>query len=97
MAQLACERCGAELAPEQPAILVDGQEEGDYTNPAGYRYRLRFVAEAPGAVASGPASHEASWFPSYTWQRLFCKGCSHHVGWLFRSKTREFRGLIQAS
>ena len=50
---------------------------------------------AAGCQAAGQTSDEASWFSGYTWQRAFCRKCSTHVGWLYRSKTGSFYGILR--
>lgn len=72
-----------------------GRHRHEVRNPDGYRYTVACYSAAPGCVAAGETSPEASWFPGYTWQRAFCRSCTRHVGWLFRHKTGLFYALIE--
>ena len=89
-----CPRCASSLAGADERIAVAGQRVHRVSNPAGHRFVLSCFAAAPGCVAAGQSSDEASWFAGHTWQRAFCRRCSTHVGWLFRSKTGAFYGLL---
>ena len=93
--EVSCRRCGHRIAGATAAIAVTGAHRHDVVNPGGFRYRLGCFEAAAGCIAAGETSHEASFFPGYTWQRAFCRRCSRHVGWLFRHKTGVFYGLIE--
>jgi hypothetical protein len=90
---LSCQRCGAELTRADQRVDVDGRHEHQVVNPGGYGFTIACFDSAPGCVATGETSDEASWFSGYTWQRAYCRGCSRHVGWLFRSRSHVFYGL----
>lgn len=87
-----CGRCGAELADH--AIQEDGGHRHRFVNAAGIPFVVGCWSDAPGCVASGPATDEDTWFAGCTWQRAFCRRCGAHAGWLFRGKTRVFFALI---
>jgi len=76
------------------AIAIDAATTHTRTNPAGEQFTVRCYAAAAGAAPGGPATDEHTWFAGHTWRRLFCKQCSTHVGWQFRSRARVFVGLI---
>ncbi len=89
-----CGRCGAELADAGDAIEVSGGAKDRFANRAGVLFEVALYEQAPGCVASGPATDEDTWFEGMTWQRAYCKGCGAHAGWLFRSKSQVFFALI---
>ncbi len=88
-----CHHCDAVLSSGEP-VPIERKLRHDLTNAAGVTFHVRCYDSADGAAAAGPASDEHSWFAGHTWRRLFCKGCSKHVGWLFRSRTQVFSGLF---
>lgn len=89
-----CPGCAAELAPADEATLVDGAARHQATNRAGLEFRIACYGAAPGCAAGGPATDEDTWFPGHTWQRVFCRACGVHAGWLFRGKTRVFVAIV---
>ena len=97
MSPARCAECGAELAPGDEAIEVDGRAGHRFANRAGAVFTVDCYAHAPGCVAGGPATDEDTWFPGHTWQRAYCRACGTHAGWLFRSKARVFTALIAAA
>lgn len=88
-----CARCRAELAPADELVDIGGSEHR-FTNRAGTSFDVRCYTRAPGCTAGGPATDEDTWFDGHTWQRAFCRACGAHAGWLFRSKSRVFFGLL---
>jgi hypothetical protein len=89
-----CGHCGARLAAPEDTLRVAGRHAHEVRNRAGLQWTVHCFARAAGAVASGPATDEETWFSGHTWQRLFCRQCSRHVGWLFRAKSQTFAALI---
>lgn len=92
-----CARCRAPLTGDDEAVEVDGHHRHRFTNSAGLHFVVACYAHAPGTAAGGPATDEDSWFAGHTWQRVFCRQCGAHAGWLFRSKTRVFFCLQQTA
>lgn len=88
-----CGRCDHVLT-EMPALVVDGNSEHTFSNSAGVTFQITCYREATGAAPGGPASDEQTWFAGHTWRRLFCRECSNHVGWQFRSRSRVFVALV---
>lgn len=88
-----CAHCGAELAPGDELVDI-GSTQHRFTNRAGTSFDVRCYGRAPGCAAGGPATDEDTWFEGHTWQRAFCRACGAHAGWLFRSKSRVFFGLL---
>lgn len=82
------------MLTDAAALAIDGATDHTRTNPAGEQFALRCYATADGAAPGGPATDEHTWFSGHTWRRLFCKQCSTHVGWQFRSRTQVFVALI---
>jgi uncharacterized C2H2 Zn-finger protein len=91
---LVCGRCGAPITDKKARIDVNEQHEHYFVNPHGYDYRIGCFAKAPGCIAFGKTSGEFTWFPGYTWQIDYCRSCSRHLGWMFRSPRHNFHGLI---
>ncbi len=89
-----CERCNTAVCLAEARIRVAGKHSHQVMNPAGYLFDVVCYERASGCIGAGEASNQATWFPGYTWQRAFCKACSNHLGWLFRSKSHMFFGLI---
>lgn len=90
---ISCQRCGAELTRSDRRIQVAGAHQHRVANPGGFAFTIACFDTAAGCIAAHTASDEASWFSGYTWQRAFCRGCTWHVGWLFRQKNHVFYGL----
>ncbi len=96
-APVTCARCHAVLTRDLYTIDINGaHRHADLVNPGGHLFTIVCFGEAPGCVASGETSDERAWFSGYTWQRACCRGCTWHVGWLFRSRSQEFIGLDTA-
>jgi hypothetical protein len=94
---LRCPACAAAVASPADELAIDGAVRHRLGNRAGATFEVACFERAPGAAASGPATDDDTWFPGHTWQRAFCRGCSGHVGWLFRGKARVFFGLVEGA
>lgn len=95
--KLYCARCGRLITEGGFRISIDGAHEHSRFNPAGLRFQIALFKEAPGAVATGPATAEFTWFPGYAWEVTACGGCRTHLGWRYRGGDRPkvFFGLIR--
>ena len=91
---LVCRRCRTPITNRGAAIEVSDQHEHYFVNPHGYDFRIGCFAVAPGCVAHGATTSEFTWFPGHTWQHASCRGCTQHLGWLFRSPRQQFFGLV---
>jgi hypothetical protein len=52
---------------------------------------------APGCVARGAPSDEATWFAGYAWTCVACANCGEHLGWVYEragAGAARFFGLI---
>jgi len=92
--RLLCHRCRAPITTDDQRISVNDRHEHYFVNPHGYDFQVGCFAQAPGATGAGAATAEWTWFSGYTWQLDHCRNCAAHLGWLFRSKTQVFHGLI---
>jgi len=100
---LRCRTCGHRVAPLSAATSFDGGHGHCFSNPHGYRFRIRLFAAAPGCVHEGAATEYFSWFPGYAWRVACCGGCCTHLGWEFScigapgpGEPGGFHGLIGA-
>jgi len=91
---LVCVRCRAKITDESARIEVNDKHEHYFVNPHGYDYQIGCYSKAEGCIAHGQTSGEFSWFPGYVWQIDYCRSCSRHLGWMFRSPRHFFHGLI---
>jgi len=92
--RLICARCRHPITSAGQRIEVNGGHQHHFVNPHGYDFRVGCFAAAPGAVAGGPTTAEWTWFSGFTWQLAHCAACTTHLGWLFRSKSQVFHGLV---
>lgn len=92
--KLLCVQCRNEVTTEADRIAVDDRHDHTFANPAGYGYRIGCFGAAPGVRPRGIPSGHWTWFPGYMWQLDVCTACGHHLGWRFKSRDREFHGLI---
>jgi hypothetical protein len=93
-ARLVCARCRARITHERARTEVNGKHEHYFVNPHGYDYQIGCFSKAEGCIPHGKTSGEFSWFPGYVWQIDYCRSCSWHLGWMFRSPRHFFHGLI---
>jgi len=92
--RLLCVRCHHPITDIASRIEIAGSFEHHGANPHGFRFRFGSFVAAPGCVLHGEPSTHYSWFPGYSWQVANCSLCSVHIGWLFRSDSGHFYGLI---
>jgi hypothetical protein len=91
---LRCARCRHPITTADQRISINDQHEHFFVNPHGYDFHIGCFGSAPGAIGAGPATAEWTWFSGHTWQLSHCRNCSTHLGWLFRSPTQTFHGLV---
>jgi len=90
-----CRSCGNGIASSEHRIELFGTHHHTFANPAGIVYQVGCFSSAPGCVALGRLTLEFTWFPGYAWCFALCAACRTHLGWHYRSETREaFFGLI---
>ena len=90
-----CRACRAMITTRAMALVVDGQQEHTFFNPAGVMYEIGCWAAAPGCVARGIPTSEFTWFRGYRWSYAICRGCDELLGWRFTGAGRGgFWGLI---
>ncbi len=88
-----CGACGNEVTHRRHAIEVDGAHAHTFRNPEGWSFRVGCFAEASGAVPTGAATTEASWFTGCRWRFANCGACGVQLGWWYEG-ARSFAGLI---
>jgi hypothetical protein len=91
---LACAACGRPITTTAARIEMDGAHAHTFANPHGFVYRIGCFSTAPGCAPVSPPSTDFAWFAGYAWQIAACTGCGEHIGWLFRSGSARFHGLI---
>ncbi len=92
---LRCVYCAAVITGTNRRITADDAHEHTFTNPAGIIYHIGCFSSAPGCRCTGELTGEHTWFAGYSWRYASCRGCSAHLGWVFRSLVAdEFYGLI---
>ncbi len=93
-AMLRCRRCDHAITPASARVSRAGAHAHTRINPGGWVYQLGCFAEAPGCVATGPATTEATWFQGHAWRVALCGACGEHLGWRFEGPGDSFWGLI---
>jgi hypothetical protein len=91
---LACVGCLHPVTSTRSRIEVAGSHEHRFLNPHGLMFHIGCFADPVACVPCGESSTLWSWFPSYRWTVAQCSACSEHLGWLFRSASHRFHGLI---
>ena len=92
--RLLCRKCGEPVTAEEYRIEVDGRHVHQRTNPAGVEFEFGCFGEAPGAIAVGKATTEATWFVDRSWRYAACLYCGEHLGWVYEGEGERFFGLI---
>ncbi|MBL8671299.1 MAG: hypothetical protein JNK11_11660 [Alphaproteobacteria bacterium] len=92
-----CAACGVVVTRQRWAIAMAGRHDHVFVNPSGFAFEIGCFREAPGSFAIGPATSEATWFPSYAWQVAVCLGCDIQLGWRYAGGAMPaiFFGLIR--
>ena len=89
-----CAHCLSRISHEEARIEVAGAHAHRFTNPAGYRYDIVCLREAPGCIVDGEPTLEATWFPGFAWSYALCStaagGCGAHLGWRYDGAARFF-------
>lgn len=91
---LLCKSCKHLITNESNRIIINQSHLHTCKNPSGLTFTFGCFSEAPGCIASGPASPEFTWFAGYTWQILICANCGIHLGWCFRNSDQFFALII---
>ena len=93
--RIRCAACGHEITTADTRVSVDGAHVHTRTNPDGQTFTFGCFAAAPGCVAAGAPSLQATWFPGHFWWIELCGGCRAHVGWqFFADGGGDFHGLV---
>mmetsp|Transcript_792 Transcript_792/g.2436 ORF Transcript_792/g.2436 Transcript_792/m.2436 type:complete len:350 (+) Transcript_792:158-1207(+) len=77
---LRCTGCSSQLCT---ASKVLASAAGLFVNPYGAVHDMVIVSEIMNTETLGRPTKEASWFPGYAWQILYCPTCEEHLGWKF--------------
>jgi hypothetical protein len=91
---LRCVVCEERITERGYRREMAGAHEHMFVNPAGFSFVVGCFVAAPGCAQVGMTTDVFSWFPGWTWQVAICRGCSAHVGWIFRCGGEQFHGLI---
>jgi Yippee zinc-binding/DNA-binding /Mis18, centromere assembly len=91
---LACAGCLRPVTTSAARIEVAGAHEHTFANAAGFQFRIGCFARAIGCATVGEPSTYWTWFPGCSWQIEQCSSCGEHLGWLFRSASEAFHGLV---
>ena len=92
---LLCKACRNPVTRSDYRIAVAGKHQHVFFNPHGIVFEVGCFSRADGAVASGTATLEFTWFDGYAWSIAVCGACLDHLGWLYRSESGSgFYGLI---
>jgi len=75
-------------------MATRGTHEHTFVNPHGLAFVIGCFAAAPGCAGRGSIENAFSWFPGWSWQVATCARCHAHVGWIYRSASEQFHGLI---
>ncbi|PAV63361.1 hypothetical protein WR25_16156 [Diploscapter pachys] len=101
LASVVCVHCGSELCQLSHLINMNPEgTSGHFVNSHGYVHDMITVSEATSYSLQGNPTAEYSWFDGYKWTIMNCRGCHHHIGWRFTSKTfvpERFFGLTRTS
>ncbi len=93
--RLLCAACGHAITSGDARLEVDGAHVHTRMNPDGHEFTFGCFAAAPGCVARGAPSKQATWFAGFFWWIEVCAGCGVHLGWLFFADGGgEFHGLV---
>ena len=92
--KLLCAHCEHPITAHADKIEKKGSHDHYFVNPTGRDFHVGCFSRADGCATGGPTTDEWTWFPGYTWQLGHCQECTRHIGWLYRSKTDSFHGLI---
>jgi hypothetical protein len=91
---LLCKVCNYPITGKNDRININDKYEYVFTNPHGYIFHIGCFDVAPGCIIYGEENSYFSWFIGYTWQIALCGRCGTLIGWFFRSKDRQFFGII---
>lgn len=91
---LHCRVCQQHITWEDERTIAQGRHLHSFTNPYGVTFALGCFKRCEGCLPEGPASHEWTWFPGFSWQIQRCKGCGLHMGWRYQQDELCFFGLV---
>lgn len=93
--KILCKVCQHVITFPTHKIEVNGQHHHVFTNPSGLTFEIGCFSLTPGAVNTGTATLEYTWFQGYSWQITLCKHCLTHLGWFYQAASHDsFYGLI---
>jgi hypothetical protein len=91
---IVCATCAQPITTASQRLSVSGRHLHEFMNPDGQRFVVACFSGASGLLGGGEPSTVWTWFPGYTWQIALCQGCTTHLGWIYRSQSELFYGLI---
>jgi hypothetical protein len=89
-----CAACRAPITRTAFAIVMDGQHQHTFFNPAGIAYEIACFSAASGCDRVGQPTSEFAWFAGYRWSYALCRSCGEFLGWCFIGPRDGFWGLI---
>ena len=96
-ASIICRSCKNEITTVEYSIAVNGQHAHICKNPLGVIFHIGCFSRTWGCFTWGIPTHEATWFPGFTWCVASCANCFTHLGWHYESGNKNFYGLIMAN
>ncbi|MBL4613612.1 MAG: hypothetical protein JKY27_01885 [Magnetovibrio sp.] len=93
---LVCAQCHTFVTRKAWSVNIGGRAQHFCVNPHGIEFQVLSFSDAPGALANGRATTEATWFAGYAWRLAVCGACDVHLGWRFEgaNSPSRFFGLI---
>lgn len=89
-----CRTCRSLVTSSSFAIVVDGQHQHTFFNPAGMAFEIGCWSNAEGCDAFGQPTSEFTWFAGFDWSYAVCRGCGGLLGWFYSGSGSGFWGLI---
>ncbi len=91
---IVCRACRALVTERRYAIVVDGQHQHTFFNPAGIAFEIGCWSNAQGCEAHGRPTSEFTWFAGFEWNFAVCRSCGALLGWFYAGEGGGFWGLI---
>ena len=91
---IVCGFCNHHITDPTKQITVNDSFRHVFANPHGIVFEIGCFSGARGCKPVSISSNEFSWFVGFSWQICVCSYCSAHLGWVFKSDSSKFYGLI---
>lgn len=88
-----CRKCVGAITTDDQRIEIDGRHVHLRLNPNAFAFLFGCFRRAPGAIAEGVPTSDATWFDGHQWQYAMCGNCGTHLGWVFTGAS-NFVGLV---